>query len=78
MAHHYNIMKMGAVALVIPFLLGNQGGCGTTAEPPVKVVADSFCLAAKKRSWSIDDTPETVAEAVRVNAGIDKACGRRS
>jgi hypothetical protein len=78
MAHHYNIMKMGAVALVIPFLLGNQGGCMSSKEPEIKVVADSYCLAARKRTWSVDDTPESIAEAMKINAGIDRACGRRT
>lgn len=63
--------------LVIPFLLGNQGGCASSSSPPVQVVADSFCLAAKKRSWSVDDTPESIAEAMKINAGIDRACGAR-
>jgi hypothetical protein len=52
------------------------GGCATVPETKISVVADSFCLAAKKRSWSVDDTPGSIEEAIRVNAGIDRACGK--
>lgn len=45
-------------------------------EPPVNVVGDSFCTASKKRSWSVNDTPESIQEAIRINRGIDRACGK--
>ena len=51
-------------------------GCATNPVP-VQVVADSFCMAAKKRTWSVNDTQETIDEAIRHNAGIDKACGKK-
>lgn len=70
-------MRIVIVAAIVPLLLGNQGGCGTTAQPEIKVVADTFCMSAKKRTWSVDDTPESINEAIRINAGIDKACGRK-
>ena len=54
------------------------GMAGCAKEPPVQVVADSFCQAAKKRTWSVDDTPTTISEAVRHNAGIDRACKPKS
>lgn len=68
------IRAVGAVAAV-GFAAGGMAGCATAPPQPVNVVADSFCIAAKKRSWSVDDTPETIAEAVKINAGIDRACG---
>lgn len=49
-------------------------GCGTPGPAPIVVVADTLCITAKKRTWSIDDTPQTIQEAVRYNAGIDRAC----
>jgi hypothetical protein len=53
------------------------GGCATAPpETKISVVADSFCLAAKKRSWSVDDTAGSIDEANRVNGGIDRACGK--
>lgn len=67
----------------MPFLIAIAltlalAGCSKAEPPPVAVVADSFCLAAKKRTWSVNDTPETIQEAVQINEGIDRACGPRS
>lgn len=70
-------MRILLVAAVVPLLLGNQGGCGMSQQPEIKVVADSYCLAAKKRTWSVNDTQESIDEAIRINAGIDRACGRK-
>lgn len=49
------------------------GACAGT--PAIGVVADSYCLAAKKISWDIQDTQETINQIVRHNQGYDKACG---
>ena len=49
-----------------------------TPQPPVQVVADSFCQAAKKKTWSVNDTRETIDQIVKHNAGIDRACGIKS
>jgi hypothetical protein len=46
-------------------------GCATTKE---MVAVDTFCLQ-KKRTWSMDDTPETVREAQVFNGTIDRRCG---
>jgi hypothetical protein len=59
------------VAFIASILLT---GCDKS-NAPVMVVADSFCLAAKKKTWSVDDTPETIEQIVKYNAGIDRACG---
>lgn len=64
-------MKLALALAVIGCLLA---GCATPNQQ-INVVSDSFCLAAKKRTWSVDDTPESISEAVKINAGIDKACG---
>lgn len=61
-----------AIALVAGCLLG---ACAQDKPAPVQVVADSFCIAAKKRTWSVNDTPETISEIMRHNQGIDRACG---
>lgn len=50
-------------------------GCSTSAPQQVNVVADNFCIAAKKKTWSVNDTPETIEQIRRYNAGIDRACG---
>ena len=66
-------MRLAAIAAIAALL----GGCANNPVP-VQVVADSYCLAAKKRTWSVDDTQETIDEAIRINAGIDKACPKKS
>jgi len=68
----YRVHLVALAAIVAASL----GGCaGSAPPPPVNVVSDTFCQAAKKRTWSVDDTPESIQEAVRHNAGIDRACG---
>lgn len=64
-------MKLATILIMLGCLLA---GCATP-NAPINVVSDSFCLAAKKRTWSVDDTPETISEALRHNSGIDRACG---
>lgn len=66
---HRTIHRVAVAAI----LAGALAGCAK--EPPVQVVTDSFCQSAKKRTWSVDDTPETIQEAIRQNQGIDRACG---
>jgi hypothetical protein len=46
-------------------------GCATM--PPLQV-ADTFCLTAKKRSWSINDTPAMIREAKTWNQLVDRRC----
>lgn len=38
-------------------------------------ISDTFCLTSKKRSWSIHDTPESIADARRWNYLVDRRCG---
>lgn len=63
-------MKIPIICAVIVL-----GGCVDPAKAPVVVVADTFCQSAKKRTWDVGDTLETIQETMRINAGIDKACG---
>ena len=48
------------------------GGCATTSTP---VAVDTFCLTAKKRMWSVNDTAETIRDAEAWNKTIDLRCG---
>jgi hypothetical protein len=54
--------------------------CAThTEEAPPKapvapVVVDSFCATAKKRAWSVKDSPETIKEALAWNRAVDRRC----
>lgn len=61
----------------LPIILAASilAGCATPQQT-VTVVADSYCQAVKKRTWSVNDTPETIQEAIKQNQGIDRACGR--
>lgn len=59
-----------AVALVVLLL----AGCAATGGPTIGVVADSFCLASKKITWSIEDSKPTIDQIVRHNSGHDRAC----
>jgi hypothetical protein len=57
-------------------------GCATqtTGAPraePAPVVTDSFCATARKRAWSVKDTPATIAEADAWNRAVDRRCGAR-
>jgi len=67
----------GAAAAAI--LVAVTGCAGPTLDPqPVKwqsvvVSGDTICNL-KKRTWSIDDTPETVADAVAFNELWDRRC----
>jgi hypothetical protein len=70
-------IMLSATVCIVPMLMGNNGGCSTTSSPRVEVVADNYCSLSKKRTWSVNDTPETIDEAIRVNKGIDRACGSK-
>lgn len=52
-------------------------GCDTLPADPLalNIVSDTFCQTAKKVSWSVSDTWQTIDEARRHNARIDRVCG---
>jgi hypothetical protein len=52
-------------------------GCDTipTEAPSVNIVSDNFCAVAKKVTWSVTDTWQTIDEARRHNARVDRLCG---
>jgi hypothetical protein len=58
-----------------------MAGCATqqaavpVVEPPAPVVVDSFCETARKRTWSVKDSVDTIREAQAWNRAIDKRCG---
>jgi hypothetical protein len=64
----------------IPGLILLLAGCATPqpappAVEPTAVAVDTFCDTAKKRSWSVKDTAQTIAEARAWNRAVDKRCG---
>lgn len=54
--------------------------CATQTEeaspkaPVAPIVVDSFCQTARKRPWSVRDTPQTIKETIAWNRAIDKRC----
>lgn len=61
------------LALGLALLLPGCAMFGQPSEMPVAV--DTFCLSAKKRIWSINDTPDSIRSAQVWNTTIDKRCG---
>jgi hypothetical protein len=57
-------------------LAGMLAGCAATqaSAPPA---VDTFCITAKKRTWSVHDTAETIRDAEAWNKTIDLRCGVR-
>lgn len=53
-------------------IVASLAGCATQATP---IATDTFCLTAKKRMWSIQDSPETIRDAEAWNKTIDLRCG---
>jgi hypothetical protein len=49
-------------------------GCATTQTT---AVTDTFCITAKKRTWSINDTAESIRDTEVWNKTIDLRCGVR-
>lgn len=65
--------------LAIMLLPVALAGCDTpwAAEkdaPPITIKGDTFCELADKQSWSTRDTRETITNARRANAKIDRVC----
>ena len=60
---------------VLPAIFISLTACAK--EPPQQVVTDSFCLTAKKRFWSINDSAESIRDAEAWNTAIDKKCGTK-
>jgi len=43
---------------------------------PVSLEPDNYCQIAKKVRWSVNDTPETIDQARRHNAKVDRLCSK--
>jgi len=41
---------------------------------PISIEPDNFCQVSKKVRWSVNDTPETIDQARRLNAKHDRLC----
>ena len=63
-----------ACALVVAGC-ATQQAAAPAVEPPAPVVVDSFCETARKRTWSVKDSIDTIREAQAWNRAIDKRCG---
>lgn len=65
-------MNIPIIALCIALAL-LVGGCAK--EVPATGITDTFCVTAKKRMWSIEDTPESIRAAEVFNRTVDRRCG---
>lgn len=61
-------------ALVAAVLLAGCAADGSPLPAPVNIVSDNYCAVSRKVSWDVDDTRQTIDEARRHNARIDKLC----
>lgn len=68
-------MKLAMVAACALALTGCAAQQKAEQLPPVNVTSDSYCKIAKRRTWSVNDTSETIDEARRENAKFDRICG---
>lgn len=50
-------------------------GCVSANANPQPAAVDTFCLTAKKRPWSIEDTAESIRHAEIWNRTVDRRCG---
>lgn len=60
---------------IISILIAGALLAGCAKEPPAPVAIDTFCITSKKRSWSIEDSPESIRAAEVHNRTIDLRCG---
>ncbi len=66
-------MKATTLMCLLALLLA-----GCAKEPASQAIVDTFCLTAKKRLWSINDSAETIRDAEAWNAAVDRKCsGKR-
>ena len=64
---------MKYIIITIALLLPGCAGLWGAQQAPVAV--DTFCLTAKKKTWSRDDSFASIEEAERWNRAIDIRCG---
>lgn len=50
-------------------------GLVACVQDTTPVAIDTFCLTAKKRLWSVNDTAETIRDAEAWNKLVDLRCG---
>lgn len=43
---------------------------------PVSLEQDNFCAVSRKITWEVNDTAETITQARRHNAKVDRLCGK--
>jgi hypothetical protein len=69
-------MRSAYLACALAFAgCATQQAAAPVVEPPAPVVVDSFCETARKRTWSVKDSIDTIREARAWNRVIDRRCG---
>lgn len=71
--------------LAIAIAAALLAGCAADGKPvdvqrmvSVTLQPDNYCSVARKRQWSVNDTPETIQGIRSENAKWDRLCGSRS
>lgn len=70
-------MKTVTIAAVAALALAGCSADGKSLDlslAPVTLEQDNTCSTMRKVRWSVDDTPETIDDARRHNARIDRLC----
>jgi hypothetical protein len=62
------------VALVVCAVLGLTGCASAPEKVDVKLAASDYCQIARKISWRLQDTRQTIQEVRRHNAAWDRRC----
>jgi hypothetical protein len=74
----FAVYALGLVAILSVAVIA--GGCSQSqaTDKPIKLTLkpNSIC-SLPERTWSVDDTPETIEEAIRFNTGRARACGEK-
>lgn len=72
------LMRPSRLCLMSLMMLTALSGCATDqqAAATAKVTANTYCQIAGKVTWSVKDTPATIAGVSRENAKIDRLCAK--
>jgi hypothetical protein len=72
-------MKRDSISIIVlvAMLLPGCVFSNPAQQKGVSAGSDSFCISAKKRSWDLTDSGETILQAEAWNDTIDRRCGAR-
>lgn len=68
------MIRFALPILVAAALAGCSGSLAEAVAPSVNIVSDSYCAIAKKRTWDVNDTQQSIDEARTENHKWDCLC----